>query len=979
MKSLCVFAVFCLSSIGQDSKTIHSSRAEIDVVANVNPDSPFWRDAPHTIAVNDNYGNPVPGHRTEIRSRWTQRSLYLLFICPYDQLWLKADPKTDVETNGLWDWDVAEAFIGSDPKNIRSYKEFELSPQGEWLDLDIQLDSKVASAGWNSGFQTAARIDRERKIWYGAMVIPWTAIDTRAPLVGNSLRINLYRQQGPPPHRNEVSWQRTNDVSFHVPASFGNLILTESSASWGSLESGRTRFNVRCAGCHGADGMGGERAPALVKGRRELLSNDTAVREVIAKGLPALGMPAFVLTDSELSQMVTFIRSRVTPLADAPLTGDAHSGEALFFGKAGCSNCHMVKGRGKWIGPDLTEVDRRLTLAEVEATLNEPESRPVNGYRVAKVVLRSGVHIRGFIRNESGFDMQLQALDGKLHLLRTSDIASITRETKSLMPPLRAAAKERSDLLAFLAHISDWSDSASRSEAVIAPASVTWDNIAKPIPGDWPTYNGVLGGNRYSNLTQITSSNVRSLAPKWSFPIGGNALQTTPVVVGGVLYATSVNAVYALDAGSGRQIWSWSRPRTKGLVGDAAGGINRGVAVLGDRVFLATDNAHLVALHRITGGLLWDVEMADSNQHYGATSAPLAVNDLVISGVSGGDEGVRGFLSAYKASTGERVWQFWSIPKPGDPEASTWVGKALEHGCGATWFTGTYDVETGTLFWPIGNPCPDFNGAERLGDNLYTDSVVALDSRTGALKWFYQFTPHDLHDWDATETPMLIDAEYRGQQRKLLLHGNRNGFFYVLDRTNGKLLSASPFVKKLTWASAVGQDGRPILANPKPSISGTEICPSMDGATNWMSPAFSPQTKLFYLSALEKCNVFTTNSEWWKRGESFYGGAAKPVLTETPRKYVRALDLQTGKIVWEYEQVGKAETWGGLLATASGLLFACDDNGYFTALDARSGAPLWHYAANVKWHASPMTYMANGKQFVLVAAGSTILAFALAD
>jgi alcohol dehydrogenase (cytochrome c) len=401
---------------------------------------------------------------------------------------------------------------------------------------------------------------------------------------------------------------------------------------------------------------------------------------------------------------------------------------------------------------------------------------------------------------------------------------------------------------------------------------------------------------------------------------------------------------------------------------------------LGDSVFVVTDNAHLLALHRLNGGLLWDVEMADSHKHYGSTSAPLVVHDLVIAGVSGGDEGIRGQLNAFRASTGEHVWRFWSIPAPGDPEAASWVGKALEHGCGATWLTGTYDRETDTLVWPIGNPCPDFNGDERKGDNLYTDSVVAFDPQTGKVKWHYQFTPHDLHDWDATETPMLVDLKYHGEPRKLLLQGNRNGFFYVLDRTDGRFLAASPFVKKLTWATGIGADGRPILSDGwQPTVEGTEICPSMDGASNWMSTAYHPGTGLFYLLALEKCNVFTKNSEWWKQGESFYGGTSREVSKEEPRKYLRAIDPQTGEIVWEYEQTGPGEAWGGLIATAGGLIFFGDDDGAFAALDAKTGAPLWHFPLNVHWHASPMTYLVEGKQYIAVAAGASIMAFALTE
>src|SRR5262249_10133574 len=262
---------------------------------------------------------------------------------------------------------------------------------------------------------------------------------------------------------------------------------------------------------------------------------------------------------------------------------------------------------------------------------------------------------------------------------------------------------------------------------------------------------------------------IARLAPKWIFPIpSSQRLEVTPIVVDGLMYVTAANEAWALDPRAGRPIWHYRRPLTKGLIGDAAGAINRGVAVRGDQIFMVTDNAHLIALNRFNGGLLWDVEMADSRQHYGATSAPLVVKDLVISGTSGGDEGVRGFLAAYNAFTGERVWRFWTVPAPGEPLAETWRGRAIEHGCVTTWLTGTYDPQNDLLYWTTGNPCPDYNGDERQGDNLYADSVLALKPDTGKLHWYYQFTPHDLHDWDATQTPMLIDAEFHGRRRQLL-------------------------------------------------------------------------------------------------------------------------------------------------------------------------------------------------------------------
>ncbi|MCX6625813.1 MAG: PQQ-binding-like beta-propeller repeat protein, partial [Acidobacteria bacterium] len=452
----------------------------------------------------------------------------------------------------------------------------------------------------------------------------------------------------------------------------------------------------------------------------------------------------------------------------------------------------------------------------------------------------------------------------------------------------------------------------------------------------------------------------------------------TPIVVDGVMYVTAVNECHALDARNGKRLWTYQRPRTKGVIGDAGGGINRGAAVLGNRLFLVTDHAHLLALDRSSGELLWETEMADYRQNYGATSAPLVVGDLVLSGTSGGDEGVRGFLAAYHADTGKEAWRFWTVPLPGEPAASTWIGKGLEHGCTAAWLTGSYDPSTKLIFWATGNPCPDFNGDQRLGDNLYSDSVLALRPSDGSLAWHYQFTPHDLHDWDAQQTLMVVDATFAGRKRPLLVQANRNGFFYVLDRTNGELLLARPFVRKLTWASGIGSDGRPrLLPGAEPTEAGVRACPAIEGATNWMSTAFNPSTGLYYVMALEKCSIYRKEEEVWQAGKSFYGGGTKDPPEEPGRKFLRAIDITTGRIAWEYAQTGPGSSWGGLLSTAGGLVFLGDDNGEFTAVDAVTGKRLWAFQANQHWRASPMTYTAGGQQMVAIAGGPNILVFAL--
>ena len=302
---------------------------------------------------------------------------------------------------------------------------------------------------------------------------------------------------------------------------------------------------------------------------------------------------------------------------------------------------------------------------------------------------------------------------------------------------------------------------------------------------------------------------------KWVFAVPNSGrLQGTPQVHDGVMYVTNTNTVIALDAGSGARLWEYSRPATAGLIGNARSpGNNRSVSIAGDKVFMQTDHAHLIALNRHTGQLLWDTEMADYRQNYNATGSLLAVENLVVAGTAGGEEGVRGFLAAYDQETGKEVWRFWTIPARGEPGSETWDGIDIEHGGGPTWLTGSYDPATKTVYWPTGNAGPDFNGDNRKGDNLYTCSILALDVTTGKLKWHFQATPHDEWDWDAVQPLVLVDAEWRGQPRKLLLQANRNGFFYVLDRIDGKMLMATPLVKKLTWAKEIAPDGRPVM-NP---------------------------------------------------------------------------------------------------------------------------------------------------------------------
>lgn len=733
-----------------------------------------------------------------------------------------------------------------------------------------------------------------------------------------------------------------------------------------SIEDGQKGFTERCAACHGADAEGSDMGPKLAGTRRLRSRSVQQLRSIINQGMPSTGMPAFHLPAQELDALAAFIRSLNSTAAESGVPGSPLAGRQFFFGKGQCAECHMVRGRGTAYGPDLSNAGREMTVGEIRQVLRDPASRITPGYEMVSVELRDGQTLRGFQRGRTNFDLQLQGTDGQFHMLQEHQIAAVRNEKQSVMKPVKASSEELRDLVAYLSNIERVEEKAAASpEAITQPAAAGIDfaRIQNPKPGDWLTYNGGLSGNRYSGLKQINTGNVGSLAVKWIFPIDHFGLEVTPVVADGVMYVTGPNQAIALDALTGRQIWKYSRPRTPGLIGDASLGTNRGVSILGDKVFMVTDNAHLIAINRITGSLVWDIYMPEEPQHYGSTVSPLAVKDTIIAGVSGGDRGVRGFLACYKASTGERLWRLWTIPSKGDPGSETWKGKEPQFGGGATWLTGAFDPASDTLFWPTGNPWPDSDDRDRPGDNLFTNCILALDPATGKLKWHYQFTPHDVHDWDATEPPLLVDTKYAGRQRKLLLHADRNGFFYVLDRTNGEVLLAKSFVRQQTWTQGIGPDGRPL---PAPAIESPLDCPS--DAANWDSAAYSPVTRLLYVLTMEQCRARRTGD--WKNAE-------QPVpVTE---KRLRAIDIDTGKVTWEIPFIGPvyAKTWPGVMATAGGLVFYGDPNGAFAAADERNGKTLWHFPTNVYMKASPMTYTVGGKQFVATVAGPNIMCFGL--
>jgi len=511
----------------------------------------------------------------------------------------------------------------------------------------------------------------------------------------------------------------------------------------------------------------------------------------------------------------------------------------------------------------------------------------------------------------------------------------------------------------------------------------TADLMKRSIHEDWPSYNGDYTGRRYSSLMQVTPENAHRLSPQWVFHSrNAGVLELTPVVVAGVMFVTGSNDAYALDATTGKILWHHERPVSQGLIDDASGHINRGVAVLGNRIYMETDNAHLLCLDARSGNLIWDVPYVFNNRNYGATSAPLAVKDKILVGTSGGDDGVRGFVAAFDAKTGKEAWRFWTIPEPDQPGSETWPtsGKykdAWKNGGATTWMPGTYDSELNTIYWTTSNPSPDFDGSVRLGDNLYTSSVLALDPDTGKLKWHFQFTPHDLNDYDATETPVLVDAAYRGAPRKLLIQANRNGFVYVLDRTNGKYLASKQFALKQNWARGIDENGRPIRTDLVPTAEGTRMCPSYGGGTNWYSPTYSETTHLFYFLALDDCSVFKVKTEDFEEGRAYYSTGAGHMPNEKGKKYLMAFDPFKDKFAWINPQTGPGHSSGGVMSTASGLVAFGDDSEEFEVVDGRTGHPLYHFNVGQPLHASPMSYAVNGKQYFAIAAGNDLFTFAL--
>ena len=528
-------------------------------------------------------------------------------------------------------------------------------------------------------------------------------------------------------------------------------------------------------------------------------------------------------------------------------------------------------------------------------------------------------------------------------------------------------------------------------------AQVPYDRIVNATgePENWLSYNGDYMSQRYSRLDQITPDNVTNLELKWILQnqVFG-AWQSNPIIADGVMYVTErPNSVMAVDANTGRVFWKFRHtPSENARV--CCGANNRGVAVLDDRVFMGTLDARLIALDRINGQPLWNATVADVNLAYSVTMAPLVVKDKIIVGVGGGEYGIRGYVAAFDAETGEQAWKTYTIPGPGEPGHDSWEGDDWEHGGASVWITGSFDPELNLTYWGVGNPGPDWNAGQRPGDNLFSDSVIALDADTGELEWYFQFTPNDGYDYDSVQVPVLADMIWRGEPKKVMMWANRNGYFYVLDRVTGLFLEGKPFVT-VNWSSGLDEKGRPI---PTPQPEGMPTYPGNQGGTNWYPPSYSPRTGLFYFSAWENyATIYRAEESEYVPGQAFLGGGFS-VLAPSPDAptigigrtnpinnwtdevgyaSLKAMDPQTGEAVWSYNQYDVSDS--GMLTTASDLLFTGGREGYFHAIDARSGDLIWNVNLGGQIVMAPVTYMVDGIQYVSVISGNSLSTFALRD
>ncbi len=768
----------------------------------------------------------------------------------------------------------------------------------------------------------------------------------------------------------------------HTPQNEKNPLAADPTA----IPAGRRLYTQACQACHGGNAAGSERGPALATGAFKHGAKDGELFLNIRNGIAGTKMPAFPKLDTaQVWQIVTYLRSLsgAESRIDEKVPGNPATGEALFFGKANCAACHEMQGRGGLIGPELSTA-AALPADTIRSKIEAPKdvARRRRGPRVGwlALTLADGTTREGIVRNEDTFHLMLMDRAGKLHTLDKSQIRNRTEHATSLMPAdyrQRLTEAERTDLIAFL-KANNGRDFSRITAPELPPGPLTYERIrnAAAEPHNWLTYWGDYAGHHFTSLNQITPANVNRLQTRWAVQMPGDSiLESTPIVVDGIMYTAGMpGQVFALDARTGMQIWRYQRPQKK-VNAFESNRYNRGVAVLGNRVFFGTLDAALIALDARTGRPLWETQVADTMYGYSITVAPLIVKDKVIVGVAGGEHGIRGFLDAYDIKTGKRLWRFNTVPGPGEFGHDTWKGDSWKLGGAPTWLTGSYDPELDTLYWATGNPGPDMDAEIRKGDNLFSCSVVALDPNTGQRKWHYQFTPNDSHDWDANQDLVLADQVIDGVKRKLLLQTNRNGIFYVLDRTNGKLLFGKPYVRQ-SWNDGFDADGRPrVLPNTDSTPEGRVVYPTLVGGTNWQSPSYDARSERLYVVYADGAERYVREPGTYEPGKAYWGGRSLPT-GEAPRVGIKSIHTRTGDIDWDFK-LARGSLAAGVLATSSGLLFSATAEGNLIALEAKTGTPLWRMQTGASTAASPISYSVDGKQYIAIASGMVLYSLAL--
>ena len=756
------------------------------------------------------------------------------------------------------------------------------------------------------------------------------------------------------------------------------VVLTAGRAHGQSVARGSALFQLRCADCHGVDAKG-VHGPDLTV----LFANgatDDRVFQTIRNGVPGTEMPSSTAPDDEIRALVAYLRTFVATPSTAG-GGDVAKGERVF--SASCSACHRVNGRGGVLGPDLSRVGASRSRELLTREIRDASAAISPGFQPVTIVTNDGQRIRGARKNEDAYSIQIMDMRQRLQGYVKADLREVVSEKASLMPDFKADRLGDGDLNDVLAYLGTLRGDAAATAVASADAPlVTSQDLLDGFKNTsrWTMYSGDYTGRRHSPLTQITPQNVGRLTAQWAFQADtiatGRGFESTPLVIDGVIYLTGANGnAWAIDARTGRPFWRFRYPNAPDLTAGATYPVNRGFAALGNQLFMVTLDAHVLSLDMKTGAVIWNAVLEDYKNGYAATPAPLVVKDKVIVGSSGGENPTRGFIQAFDAKTGKKLWRFYTIPAPGEKGSDTWPSNdAAMRGGAAAWVTGSYDPELNLVYYGTGNPNPDYYGDERKGDNLYTCSIVALDADTGQLKWHYQFTPHDTHDWDSNHIPVLADVTMGGQARKVVMVANRNGFFYALDRANGTLLFAKPFTDT-NWAREIGKDGRPIVLEDM----GTKKClPDFWGGTNFMPPSYDPALNVFFVTARETCVTYVPLKPEIKTGQNSVGGGVRRVADRVfDYGALRALDASTGERKWEVRYA--TPSLAGVMSTASGLVFAGDNEGNFMAVDARSGKPLWHYPTGASiWGAAATTFMLDGRQFVLIPSGTTLVAFALA-